>query len=134
MMVYILGCHGRSDDVAKRAASKKARAGRNSVKRKPHYDLEAIKASFVKAKDLNATTTTRLDFHRLGFTAVDVVATIQSIERRHFNKSMTTNHDYRVWQDVYYVPSEVGMLYIKFQSDTDAYEYLLIGFKEKDDA
>jgi hypothetical protein len=40
---------------------------------------------------------------------------------------------YRVWQGVYHVPSEVGPLYVKFTAGVVA-EFLLLSFKEKDDA
>ena len=32
-------------------------------------------------------------------------------------KSMTTLADYRIWQDVYHVPSDGLLLYVKFQAD-----------------
>ena len=35
-------------------------------------------------------------------------------------------------QDVYHVPSPVGVLYVKFTADVVA-EFLLLSFKEKDD-
>jgi motility quorum-sensing regulator/GCU-specific mRNA interferase toxin len=54
------------------------------------------------------------------------------MRRQHFYKSMTSYADHRVWQDVYHVPSPVGMLYIN--STTDAVtEFVLLSFKEKDD-
>ncbi|MFN9497428.1 MAG: type II toxin-antitoxin system MqsR family toxin [Erythrobacteraceae bacterium] len=59
-----------------------------------------------------------------------MVATIQTIERRHFYKSMTSFADHRVWQDVYHVPSEQGALYVKFTADAVT-EFLLLSFKEK---
>ena len=36
------------------------------------------------------------------------------------------------WRDVYYVPSAVGALYVKFTADAVT-EFLLLSFKEKDD-
>jgi motility quorum-sensing regulator/GCU-specific mRNA interferase toxin len=97
-------------------------------KKKPTYDLEAFKASC--AKHLNMTTTTRNDAVALGFTDADVIATIQTMERSQFYKSMNTLRDHKVWQDVYHIPSEAGMLYVKFMTDAES-EFLLIGFKEK---
>jgi motility quorum-sensing regulator/GCU-specific mRNA interferase toxin len=44
---------------------------------------------------------------------------------------MTANADYKVWQDVYHVPSEAGLLYVKFTADAVT-EFLLLSFKEKD--
>jgi motility quorum-sensing regulator/GCU-specific mRNA interferase toxin len=43
---------------------------------------------------------------------------------------MTSDADHRVWQDVYHVPSEAGLLYVKFTVDTLT-EFLLLSFKEK---
>jgi hypothetical protein len=48
-----------------------------------------------------------------------------------FYKSMTSYRDHRIWQDVYHVPSEAGLLYIKFTADAIS-EFLLLSFKEKD--
>lgn len=45
---------------------------------------------------------------------------------------MTSYSDHRDWQDVYYVPSEVGLLYVKFAGHAVT-EFLLLSFKEKDD-
>ena len=59
------------------------------------------------------------------------VATIQTMQRKHFYKSMTSHGDHRIWQDVYHVPSEGGTLYVKFTADVVT-EFLLLSFKEKD--
>jgi motility quorum-sensing regulator/GCU-specific mRNA interferase toxin len=67
----------------------------------------------------------------LGFGRVEIVATIQSIERAHFYKSMTSHRDHRIWQDVYHVPSRAGLLYVKFTADVVT-KFLLLSFKEKD--
>jgi len=44
---------------------------------------------------------------------------------------MTANANYRVWQDVYHVPSSLGILYVKFTVDTIT-DFLLLSFKERD--
>ena len=44
---------------------------------------------------------------------------------------MTSDADHRLWQDVYYVPSKAGRLYVKFTADAVT-EFLLLSFKEKD--
>jgi motility quorum-sensing regulator/GCU-specific mRNA interferase toxin len=66
------------------------------------------------------------------FSRSEFVATIQTIERRHFYKSMTSFADHRVWQDVYHVPSEQGALYVKFTAEVVT-EFLLLSFKVKGD-
>jgi len=52
------------------------------------------------------------------------------MEHGHFKKSMTAHGNSQLWQDVYYVPSEVGTLYIKFTAGVIS-EFLLLSFKEK---
>jgi len=101
-------------------------------KRKPTYDLEAIKSTFSTAKGLNATGSAIRSAAALGFSSADIARVIQSINRRDFQKSMTSYADHRVWQDVYYVPSEAGELYVKFTADVVS-EFLLLSFKEKGD-
>ena len=73
-------------------------------KRKPTYDL----AAFADVDTLNVTGTAVRSAAVLGFGRTEIVATIQTMQRTHFYKSMTSFEDYRVWQDVYYVPSEAG--------------------------
>jgi motility quorum-sensing regulator/GCU-specific mRNA interferase toxin len=99
-------------------------------KRAPTYDLEAIKAAFSSEEKLVATTTALRGAAQLGFRRAEIVQTIQSIKRSHLHKSMTSKGDHRIWQDVYYVPSSMGVLYVKFTAGTVA-EFLLLSFKEK---
>ena len=67
----------------------------------------------------------------LGFGRREIVDTIQTMERSHFVKLMTSNYDHKVWQDVYNVPHEDGLtLYVKFTSDTVT-DFKLLSFKEK---
>ena len=101
-------------------------------KRKPTYDLEAFKAAFSQEDRLNATGTALKGAASLGFGRAEIVATIQTMRREQFYKSMTSYADHRLWQDVYHVPSEAGTLYVKFTADAVT-EFLLLSFKEKDD-
>ena len=100
-------------------------------KRKPTYDLEAFKEAFSTVAALNITSTAIQDAFALGFKKTEIVATLQTMTQTHFYKSMTSHVDHRNWQDVYYVPSEVGFLYIKFTADTVTL-FKLLSFKEKD--
>ncbi len=100
-------------------------------KRKPTYDLDAFKAASLTAGGLNITGAAVRGAASLGFGRAEIVLTIQSMERRQFYKSMTAYSDHRAWQDVYHVPSPVGVLYVKFTSDLVA-EFLLLSFKEKE--
>ncbi len=102
-------------------------------KRKPTYDLETFQAAFSSVGKLAITTTARRTAAALGFSSAEIVATIQTMRHEHFHKSMTAYADCTQWQDVYHVPSSVGMLYVKFTADVVT-EFLLLSFKEKGDA
>lgn len=101
-------------------------------KRKPTYDIEAVKTAFSSVDRLDVTGSALRGAASLGFGRSEIVATIQTIERRHFYKSMTSFDDHRVWQDVYHIPSDKGALYVKFTADAVT-EFLLLSFKEKGD-
>jgi len=100
-------------------------------KRKPTYDLDAFKATFVRVERLAVTGSALRSAAALGYGRTEIVSTIQTIQRSHFYKSMTAYADARLWQDVYHVPSPVGMIYVKFTADAIT-EFLLLSFKEKD--
>lgn len=100
-------------------------------KRKPTYDLDAFKAAFSTPEKLAVTGTALRSAAALGFGRSEIVSTIQTMQREHFYKSMTAYADSRLWQDVYHVPSAIGLLYVKFTADTVT-EFLLLSFKEKD--
>jgi motility quorum-sensing regulator / GCU-specific mRNA interferase toxin len=99
-------------------------------KRRPTYDLEAIKAAIGSVETLAVTTSALRDAAALGFDRNGIVEVIHSITRSMFFKSMTTFADHRVWQDVYHVPARGTMLYVKFQADVLA-EFTIMSFKEK---
>jgi len=96
-------------------------------KRKPTRELDAFKAAAAHARVTVVATKTAA---ALGFGRADIEATIQTIQRRHFYKSMTSYSDHQNWQDVYHVPSRAGLLYIKFTADA-LKEFTLLSFKEK---
>ena len=64
----------------------------------PTYDLESFKQSKYEIK----MSAIRSAFD-LGFNRTDIRAAIQSMERKHFYKSMTSYNNH-IWQDVYHVP------------------------------
>lgn len=99
-------------------------------KRRPTYDLEAIKAALGSVNTLAITSSALRDAIGLGFDRAGVAETITGIERGMFYKSMTTFADHRVWQDVYHVPARGITLYVKFQSDIVT-EFTVMSFKEK---
>lgn len=99
-------------------------------KRRPTYDLDAIKTALGSVDRLTMTSSALRDAIALGFDRAGIVETITGIERKMFYKSMTTLADHRVWQDVYHVPARGMMLYVKFQADVIA-EFTVMSFKEK---
>jgi motility quorum-sensing regulator/GCU-specific mRNA interferase toxin len=99
-------------------------------KRKPTYDLDAFKATFVRVESLAVTGSALRSAAALGCGRAEIVNIIQTMQRSHFYKSMTAYADSRLWQDVYHVPSPVGTLYVKFTADVIT-EFLLLSFKEK---
>ena len=76
--------------------------------------------------------TSRKSAAGLGFGRAEISSVIQTMLREHFYKSMTSRANHTVWQDVYHVPSAVGVLYVKFMADTMT-EFRLLSFKEKED-
>jgi|ERR1700735_93981 len=100
-------------------------------KKKPTYALEAFKAAFASPDQLHATGMAIKGAAALGFGRAEIVATIQTMQRSHFYKSMNSFGDHRLWQDVYHVPSAAGLLYVKFTADVVT-EFVLLSFKEKD--
>ena len=101
-------------------------------KRKPAYDLDAFKTAFNSVERLSVTGTALRSAAKLGFGCAEIVMTIQTMQRKHFYKSMTAFFtDHRLWQDAYHVPSPAGTLYVKFTADIIT-EFLLLSFKEKD--
>ncbi len=99
-------------------------------KRRPTYDLEAIKLAIGSVEKLAMTSSALRDATALGFDRGGVVDTIRAISRNMFRKSMTTFADHRLWQDVYHVPARGLALYVKFQSDVIT-EFTVVSFKEK---
>jgi motility quorum-sensing regulator/GCU-specific mRNA interferase toxin len=95
----------------------------------PTYSLTSIRAEFSNVEGLRMTVSARNGAFALSITLEGVVALIQTITRTHFYKSMTSFADHTVWQDVYHVPHEGIILYVKFTIDAEG--HLVISFKEK---
>ena len=100
-------------------------------KRKPHYDLAAIQGQFARPDGYRITVTAQdFAFGVLGLDREGVVALVGRVQRGHFVKSMTSFGDYRIWHDVYHLPFEDMVLYVKFTKDKDGF-YLLISLKDR---
>ena len=105
-------------------------ADEGAEKRRPTYDLAAVKAVLGAVETLAITTSAFRDALGLGFDRAGIAEVVQSMDRKMFFKSMTTIRDHRVWQDVYHVPARGLVLYVKFQADVVT-EFTVMAFKEK---
>lgn len=101
-------------------------------KRIPTYDLDAFKRAFAMVTRLSVTGTALRTAAAMGCGRAEIVATIQTTERRHFVKSVTSLVDHRTWQDVYHVPRGAVVVYLKFTADVVT-EFRLLSFKERDE-
>lgn len=99
-------------------------------KRRPTYNLDAIKAAIGFPETLAITRSAFADALSMGFSRAGIADVIQEIRSPMFYKSMTTYADHRTWQDVYHVPTGGAVLYVKFQADVVT-EFRLMSFKER---
>jgi motility quorum-sensing regulator/GCU-specific mRNA interferase toxin len=97
-------------------------------KHKPHYLLKAIQAQMTSPEAMNLTLSALVGIRATGMAQQDALAVVQGLTAVDFHKSMTTNMDHRIWQDVYHAEWLGVALYIKFQQ---AGEYFVISFKER---
>lgn len=97
-------------------------------KHKAHYDLEAVKATVLN-RGIDAFTETAVrGLDTMGLNEAEGLSVVLGLQRGMLFKSMTTNHDHRVWQDVYHAPCPNGKTaYIKLTIQAGA---LVIQFKE----
>lgn len=99
-------------------------------KRKPTYRLTEIKSALGSVETLSITVSAYRDATTLGFDRAAIVDVILGLDQRMFVKSMTTNADHRIWQDVYNVPAGDLTLYVKFQANVLT-SFTVMAFKEK---
>ena len=92
---------------------------------KPHYDLEKFKRS-----NFGITVTAIDNAGDLGFDIDGIHEVVSTMKPEHFYKSMTSYFDNKTWQDVYHVPYDDMIIYIKFTEDVIS-EFMLLSFKEK---
>ena len=100
-------------------------------KRKPHYDLKKIKSLLCSEESREVTRISREGAVALGYMdEEEMLAVIDSLTQRHFYKSMTTQHDTTLWQDVYKISDEPeSKIYIKLQLSPDNEKAIIIQFK-----
>lgn len=76
---------------------------------------------------MNLTISAQEGIRSAGMAKTDALKVIHGLSRTNFYKSMTTNKDSRVWQDVYRAQWRGKLLYLKFQQAGD---YFVLSFKE----
>jgi motility quorum-sensing regulator / GCU-specific mRNA interferase toxin len=99
-------------------------------KRKPHYDLGAIKHA-VQQRGADAFTATALvGAQAMGLDSLQAITVVCAMSRSDFYKSMTTHAASQVWQDVYNPLTPNGKVaYVKVTLRLDG--SIVIQFKEK---
>jgi motility quorum-sensing regulator/GCU-specific mRNA interferase toxin len=99
-------------------------------KRKPHYDLTAVKTA-VEQRGADAFTATALvGAQAMGLDSDQAISLICTMTRTSFYKSMTTHAASQVWQDVYHPVAPNGKVaYVKVTLREDG--SIVIQFKEK---
>ena len=102
-------------------------------KKRPHYPLVVVQR-IVADPALRVFTATALDGGlAMGLLEAEMRAVVCGLTRPQFYKSMTTQRDHRVWQDVYHAMTPVGIeAYIKITAYDDG-RPPVIQFKRKDD-
>jgi motility quorum-sensing regulator/GCU-specific mRNA interferase toxin len=99
-------------------------------KKKPHYLLSEAQR-VVKERGVNAFTATALTgAAALGLSSEQAVAVVLGLKQKDLHKSMTTNADHKIWQDVYHAVLKAGLVaYIKVTLRENG--TVVIQFKEK---
>ena len=100
-------------------------------KLKPHYEFNRIKSLLCAEESREITRTSREGAVALGYMDVEeMLAIIDTLTQKHFYKSMTTQQDTSLWQDVYKISDESeNKIYIKLQLSPDKKKTIVIQFK-----
>ena len=99
-------------------------------KKRPHYDLSAIKQQMDSVQAMVLTTSARNGIKKARMSLQQAWQVMQALSQKNFYKSMTVYADNKAWQDVYFSEWRGTAPYIKFQKLDD---YFIISFKERDD-
>ncbi len=99
--------------------------------RAPHYVLRMVKFAFADVSGLNRTMAAAAGADDVGMDEHAVIDVIAHLTPRDFDKSMRSEIDPAVWQDVYKPVVDRCELYVKFTVDARG-ELLLISFKENE--
>jgi 2-hydroxychromene-2-carboxylate isomerase len=99
--------------------------------RTPRYSLARIKAAFADAARLNRTMSAADVAEEFGMDEQAVVDVIASLTTKDLEKSMPSDRDPAIRQDVYKPVVDSRELYVKFTLDAQG-GLLLISFKENE--
>ena len=92
----------------------------------PHSKLTKVKELIADGK-VRLTTSASRGGRELGLDDAEIIGVVDNLTTKDFFKSMTTNADHKIWQDVYKPSTEVGDVYIKLTVVSDV---LIVSFKE----
>ena len=95
-------------------------------KRTPHYKLVVVQA-LVAAGKVRTTHAARTGANELGLALSETLDVVMALTPADFYKSMTTNADNTIWQDVYRPSTQAGDVYLKLTVIDDV---LIVSFKE----
>lgn len=95
-------------------------------KRIPHCRLAVVHA-LVDAGRVRTTRTALEGAAAMGLDFQGVKEIVRELGPADFFKSMTTNADHRIWQDVYRPTTQAGRVYLKLTVIDDV---LIVSFKE----
>lgn len=95
-------------------------------KKTPHCRLSVVHA-LVESGKVRATWSAVSGAAALGIDFDAMVAIVRALTAKDFHKSMTTEADHRIWQDVYRPTTKAGVIYLKLTVIDDV---LIVSFKE----
>jgi motility quorum-sensing regulator/GCU-specific mRNA interferase toxin len=83
-------------------------------KLKAHYSLKEIQVMVAREGSRSFTFAARRGAESMGLSRIEAVDVVLALSSSMLYKSMTTNSDNKVWQDVYHAPCPNGKIaYIK---------------------
>ena len=102
----------------------------------PSYDLNDVKTEFNNVRRLSErgriTGSARRGYTQLGMSDADVIDAIQLLETGQFHKTMPSDSNANVMQDVYYSEWKGDEIYVKFVQNEGSFFLTLLSFKENE--
>ena len=101
-------------------------------KKKPTHLLKNIK-ELIRKENWHPTGNALQSAHSLGLTRYDIKTIVLSLEQKDFFKSMNSNYNHKIWQDVYYKDVTYNeknfTIYVKLQITQEGTHTVVISFK-----